>query len=461
MSNVLDYTILTAANFSSAHYLPVAGGVAPLRVAARELLPTFATAGTGGQNVYTSVSNGNQLNFKGLISGDTGLLTVDTNANNVRFTVLEAGIDLGLCNNTTSAFLSTVSLTANVTGTLPVANGGTNASSFADKAVIISQDSGTDTLSALALSTNGQLVIGGTSGPAAATLTEGSNVTITNGNGTISIAANISTLAANLSTSTYNINLDDASGDSWVSGDGTNEGMHIDANGRAFIGDSTPTLPTLAAQLTLGGNTATAIALGNTANYKDLTIQAITAPSSTDGLDLTISGAKGGATNQNGGDITLTPGDATGTGTGGTLNLDGGPDTAGSGTEGSVKIRTYKAGTATTVVTIDENQNTTFNAGNVVLGATPQTLTGAGAVGISVPITLVATTGANALTLADGAEGQLKYITMTVDGGDGTLTPSNLRGASTITFNDVGDSVSLLFVSGAWSIVGNNGATIA
>ena len=37
---------------------------------------------------------------------------------------------------------------------------------------------------------NGQLVIGGTSGAAIATLTQGSNVTITNGDGTITIAAN-------------------------------------------------------------------------------------------------------------------------------------------------------------------------------------------------------------------------------------------------------------------------------
>ena len=39
------------------------------------------------------------------------------------------------------------------------------------------------------MSTNGQLLIGGTSGPASATLTAGSNVTITNADGAITIAA--------------------------------------------------------------------------------------------------------------------------------------------------------------------------------------------------------------------------------------------------------------------------------
>ena len=82
-----------------------------------------------------------------------------------------------------------VTLTTGVTGTLPVANGGTGASSLADKAVIITQDSGTDTVAAVAMDANGELLIGGTSGPTVTTITAGSNVTITNGNGTITIAA--------------------------------------------------------------------------------------------------------------------------------------------------------------------------------------------------------------------------------------------------------------------------------
>ena len=72
---------------------------------------------------------------------------------------------------------------------LTVAQGGTGATSFADKAVLITQDSGTDTVSAAAMSSNGQLLIGGTSGPAVATLTAGSNVTITNADGAITIAS--------------------------------------------------------------------------------------------------------------------------------------------------------------------------------------------------------------------------------------------------------------------------------
>jgi len=78
---------------------------------------------------------------------------------------------------------------AGLSATLVVANGGTGATSLTDKAVLISQDSGTDTVGSVALTTSGQLIIGGSSGPAAATLTAGSNITIAVGDGSITITA--------------------------------------------------------------------------------------------------------------------------------------------------------------------------------------------------------------------------------------------------------------------------------
>ena len=79
-------------------------------------------------------------------------------------------------------------VTLNV-ASLAVAQGGTGATSFDNKAVIITQDTGTDTLAAAVMDADGELLIGGTSGPTVATLTAGSNVTITPGDGSISIAA--------------------------------------------------------------------------------------------------------------------------------------------------------------------------------------------------------------------------------------------------------------------------------
>ena len=70
---------------------------------------------------------------------------------------------------------------------VPVADGGTGVSALADKSVLISQDSGTDTVGTVDLTTSGELVIGGSSGPTGATISGGTNITVTNGDGTISI----------------------------------------------------------------------------------------------------------------------------------------------------------------------------------------------------------------------------------------------------------------------------------
>ena len=102
---------------------------------------------------------------------------------------------------------------------------------------------------------------------------------------------------------------------------------------------------------------------------------------------------------------------------------------------------------------------------NKTLGTTfgtVQALSGAGAVDVTSLITQVTTTGADALTLANGANGQMKIITMVADGGDGTLTPNTFANGTTITFNDVGDSVLLVYnTTGGWAAVSNVGCTIA
>ena len=71
---------------------------------------------------------------------------------------------------------------------LPVASGGTGAATLTDGGVLLG--SGTGAVTALGQATNGQLVIGSTGAdPVLATLTGGSNITVTNTAGAISIAA--------------------------------------------------------------------------------------------------------------------------------------------------------------------------------------------------------------------------------------------------------------------------------
>ena len=87
-------------------------------------------------------------------------------------------------------------------------------------------------------------------------------------------------------------------------------------------------------------------------------------------------------------------------------------------------------------------------------GKTAQTLTDSGAVTLTESTTFLVTTGAAAITLADGTENQHKLIVMKTDGGAATLTPTNLSNGTTIVFDDVGDSASLYFVDGSWSFLG-------
>lgn len=99
--------------------------------------------------------------------------------------------------------------------------------------------------------------------------------------------------------------------------------------------------------------------------------------------------------------------------------------------------------------------------GVVTLGGS-DTLTGAGAVSVTAAHTELVTTGANALTLANGGDGQVKVISMKTNGGDGTLTPTTKTGFSTITFTAVGQTATLIYKTGSgWIILAVNGATVA
>ena len=91
-----------------------------------------------------------------------------------------------------------------------------------------------------------------------------------------------------------------------------------------------------------------------------------------------------------------------------------------------------------------------------------QALSGAGAANNTRLTTQLTTTGSNqAITLANGTNGQIKIVTMVVDGGDAILTPSTFANGTSITFNDVGDTVLLVYnTTGGWALVSNTGCTI-
>jgi hypothetical protein len=86
---------------------------------------------------------------------------------------------------------------------------------------------------------------------------------------------------------------------------------------------------------------------------------------------------------------------------------------------------------------------------------------------LAIPLTAAhvsKTTGADAeaLTLANGAAGQVITITLTTDGGGaGTLTPATKTGFATIVFADAGDSAALRYIDDTvgWVLLGTAGVS--
>lgn len=94
-----------------------------------------------------------------------------------------------------------------------------------------------------------------------------------------------------------------------------------------------------------------------------------------------------------------------------------------------------------------------------------QALSGPGAINITQPVTVFTSSATgDALTLADGVQGQLKtivYVAETAGGDTGVLTPTNLGAGTTITFNAVGDACTLQFLGTDWWAISLRGAVLA
>ena len=90
-----------------------------------------------------------------------------------------------------------------------------------------------------------------------------------------------------------------------------------------------------------------------------------------------------------------------------------------------------------------------------------ENVTGGGALSLTTAISLISTTGAEAYTLADGTlEGQIKIISMKVDGGNATVTPANYINGTSILFNNVNDTITLLYQSTGWVQLARQNATV-
>lgn len=148
--------------------------------------------------------------------------------------------------------------------------------------------------------------------------------------------------------------------------------------------------------------------------------------------------------------------------------LDVSTDTAvmiGNGTTATVTALSGDVTMANTGAVTVVSSNAGFSVGTTLTTGSTTTSSGAGAVAITGMIHEVTTTGTgDALTLADGVEGQhlcVVYVAEGAGGDTGVLTPTSLAGANTtVTFTDLGDSAHLLFTAGDWYFLGGE-ATVA
>jgi len=222
-------------------------------------LPATITANVTG-NVTGNVSGSS-----GSTTGNAATATALETARNIGGVSFDGTGDINLPGVNTAGTQNTSGTAAGLSATLAVASGGTGATSFADKSVIITQDTGTDTLAAAAMDANGELLIGGTSGPAVATLTAGSNITITNSDGGIEIAASGGDVTASSTTTFTNKTIDaDGTGNSISNidiGNMTSAVVVTESDGIAS-NDNDTTLPTSAAVKDYVDTNAGGVSLG-------------------------------------------------------------------------------------------------------------------------------------------------------------------------------------------------------
>ena len=423
MTNFTYLPTLVKTDVSGTHYLLVEDKSSgfDLKISIETLFANLATLGTSSEQLYASITNKNQLNFKGIKSATASLLTVTTVNNNIVLTALEAGIDLNVCNNTNSGFLKLIDFSGAISGVNTVVNGGTGLAAIAKGAMLYASAPNTIAATA-AMSTNGQLLIGNaTTGiPTLATLTEGTGITIDNSvAGAITLNATIANAAANInlddgSGTTYNINTNNGAG--WVSGDGTDEGIAVDNTGKVFIGQATPTAVFDETLNIKGGIRFT--------NDSAPTIKPSETISSNAGQSLTIEG--GSSASGNAGNLLLKAGTASGSADGGNILLYGG-DEGGAGIAGSIKNYVCDGSRgvvqALTITGGSATPNVTVNIGNLEITAATKGIvhTGSGivtqAVDKSQSVTINSTSGIITLAsvaLAAAAETEFTVTNSTV-----------------------------------------------
>src|SRR5579859_612275 len=148
--------------------------------------PIAATA-VGATNTLLHGNTGADPTFSAVVEGDISLSDVTT----ANVSTTKHGFAPKLPNDATkfldgTGVYDSIDLTTDVSGKLPVANGGTGDSTLTAHGLLIGE--GTSPVVSLGAATNGQVPIGSSGAdPVLAALTAGTGISITNGAGSISV----------------------------------------------------------------------------------------------------------------------------------------------------------------------------------------------------------------------------------------------------------------------------------
>ena len=122
------------------------------------------------------------------------------------------------------------------------------------------------------------------------------------------------------------------------------------------------------------------------------------------------------------------------------------------------EFTTVNGGSAVSIVDLIRNRDPIYLSSSEDLAAS------AGA-NLLVTTSYFSTAGSETATLAAGYTGQIKAFAMAADSGDMVITVTNAgwktSGTGSITFNDIGDACTLLYVNSKWYAIGANGVTFA
>ena len=353
-SKISELIELNAASLSTYDFVTVANTLVNTNYKVK-LVDLFSvslsTPATESFNFIGAISSSGTIVQKGLVSqsdiitlSETGSLPIDKIIN---IDVDLSKVDLSLCDNTNSGFLTAVDVDS-VTGTLAVANGGTGKTSFTALSVLTTQDSGDSAIVEKQMDGNGELLIGGSSGPEVATLTAGDNITITNGDGSIEISSEFTVATQTINMDGYNIDLDNG----WINGDGSsNYGLTFNAANQAYIGNS----DSIHFELSL--NVGSGISLSSNGN------RVIQVEDGSNPGYLRIIAQDSTGVNVAGGNLELYAGAGNGSGDGGNMIIATGGST--SGDAGSILFRNGSINS----VTIDEAGDVTAITGDVNISA--------------------------------------------------------------------------------------------